>query len=148
MVFVATGKLDGDTLGNIHGLYGGLGGGHDLAHWHILDSHTHGYDTFTVLTLDGGRAEALHYGAHVAHTHRAACGIVDEDVLDVLYRSSAFGLVHHFDIVFLAVLTEARSQLSVDAVSQICSGSAEIEAIEGELLAVEVDLEFRLVVGT
>ena len=77
LVFVATRKLDRYALGNIHCVDSFLGGFHNLAHRHILHEGRYGDDALAVLTLDGGRSEALHHSAYVAHTHGVTRRVVD-----------------------------------------------------------------------
>ena len=55
-------------------------------------------------------------------------------------------IVHHLDVIFFAVFAETRSSGAVDAVAQICGCCLEVEAVNGQFLAVEVDLIFRLIV--
>ena len=57
-------------------------------------------------------------------------------------------VIHDLDVIFLAVFAEARGYAAVYAVAQGGCGCLEVETIHGELLTVEVDLIFGLIVAS
>lgn len=122
--------------------------GHHLAHGHSVHHGRDGDLALAVLALDGGRGVAFHHCAYVAYTHLRACGSGDGYVLYVGYVRAAFRLVHHLDVVLLAVFAELGRDCAVDAVTQgVCHG-LHVQPVHGQLLAVEIHVVFRLVVST
>ena len=115
--------------------------GHDPAQRRARLRHSgDGHDAFAILALDGGRGEALHHGAHVAHPHGAALVVVDADVFNVLKAGAILRCVAHDDVRLRALLPILRGGVAIDAVAQVRAGGGEVEALHGELLAVEVHL--------
>ena len=57
-------------------------------------------------------------------------------------------VIHDLDVIFFAVFAEARGYAAVDAVAKGCCGSLKVESVHSELLAVEVDLIFGLIVAS
>ena len=105
-------------------------------------------NTLAVLALDGWRSEAFYHFAHIFHAHALALSIIDENILYVGNRGAEFRGIHHFDVIFLSIFAEVACRASIDAITQVIGCGGEVEPVDCELLAVEVNLIFRLIVCT
>ena len=121
--------------------------GHDLAHGDAVDDGGDCDLAFAVLAFDGGGRPALHHLAELLDADAGAGGGVYDDVLYVFDALSALGFVHDLDVVLLAVLAVLGGEGAVDAVAHGGGDGGHVKSVEGELLAVEIDLNLGLVVG-
>ena len=137
---------DGDAQRDVVRVDDSLAGSDNLAHGGAaLDDGGDGVDALAVLTLDGGRREALDHRADVLDADGVARRAVEEDVLNVLNGGAELGSETHLDVVLLAVLAVVRGGGAVDAVAEVGGGGGHVEAVTGEFLAVELDVVFGLV---
>ena len=114
-----------------------LGGGNHLRERHSVHYGRDGDEAFAVFTLDCRRSEAFHHLSEFFQAHRLACGGIDDYVLDVGDFGAVIGVVHHLDVIFLAVFAELRSGGAVDAVAQIVGHCLHVQSVKGKLLAIE-----------
>ena len=147
LVLEAARETDCDSRGHVHLVYLQLRLCHDLAHRHAVDNGRDRNQTLAVLSLDGRGSETLHNLAELLEADSLSGGGIDHDVLDVGYLRAVLGGIHHLYVILFTVLTILRRYGTVDAVTQIGGRRLEIQAVYGELLTVEVNLIFGLVIG-
>ena len=148
LVLVGTGYLDRYVSRQVHVVDCRLCVGHDVAEGAAVHYRRDCNDTLAVLTLDGGRCGTFHNLTKLLEAYALTGTGVYHYVLQVLDAGTELGSVHHFHVIFLAVLAELRGRGAVDAVTQIVRGRRQVNAVHGQFLAVEVHLIFRLIVGT
>ena len=146
LVFVVTGDLShklGWDLGVVDALFRNR---HSVAQCVAFCHDTSdGDDTFTVFTFDGRRGAAFDDLGHLAQTHRIARRAVKHDVFDVFVALTELRSVAHTDVILVAVFAEERHDRAVDAVSDILRSRGDVDAVEHQLFAVEIDVNLRSV---
>ena len=145
LVLVVAGEGDVDVGGYLHLVELMLHALCQLLQRGVVGHDGEGEVALAVLALDGGRAPVLLDFGQFLELDDFARGCGDGELLDVGDGGAVLLAEADHDVVLLAVLLEESGGHAVDAVADVEGHGGAVEAVEGQFLLVEGDLELGAV---